>query len=280
MIQTSRQLKALVRNLSKGDSARAQIILRHYAMERFLERIALSKHSNNLILKGGTLVAAMVGLDNRSTMDLDATLKNTALTVESARRIIDEIVSIQIEDGIKFELMSVAPIMADADYLGVRAILDSTLETMHIPLKIDLSTGDVITPREITYSFKLLFEDRSFSILAYNLETVLAEKLETLLSRGTANTRMRDFYDIYVLSLTQQHNIDSAVLRNAFNNTTKRRGSMAAVEDAESILHEIQSSAEMVVLWKNYQRKFEYATDVTWNELMMAVRQLCHLVMS
>ncbi|MBS3873682.1 MAG: nucleotidyl transferase AbiEii/AbiGii toxin family protein [Firmicutes bacterium] len=280
MIQTSRQLKALVRNLSKGDSARAQIILRHYAMERFLERIALSKHSNNLILKGGTLVAAMVGLDNRSTMDLDATLKNTALTVESARRIIDEIVSIQIEDGIKFEVMSVAPIMADADYLGVRAILDSTLETMHIPLKIDLSTGDVITPREITYSFKLLFEDRSFSILAYNLETVLAEKLETLLSRGTANTRMRDFYDIYVLSLTQQHNIDSAVLRNAFNNTTKRRGSMAAVEDAESILHEIQSSAEMVVLWKNYQRKFEYATDVTWNELMMAVRQLCHLVMS
>lgn len=120
---------------------------------------------------------------------------------------------------------------------------------------------------------------RSFSILAYNLETVLAEKLETLLSRGTANTRMRDFYDIYVLASTQQQNIDFAVLRNAFRNTTIRRGSMAAVEDAESILHEIQSSAEMVVLWRNYQRKFEYATDVSWNELMMAVRQLCHLTM-
>lgn len=279
MIQTSRQLKALVRNMSKGDSTRAQIILRNYAMERFLERVSLSQHRNNLILKGGTLVAAMVGLDSRSTMDIDATIKNTALSVESARRIIDEITSVQIEDGMKFEVKNVTPIMDDADYLGVRAMLDTTLEMMHIPLKVDFSTGDIITPQEISYSFKLLFEDRSFSILAYNLETVLAEKLETLLSRGTANTRMRDFYDIYVLALTQHHNIDSTVLRNAFTNTTKRRGSIAVVEEAESILHGIKRSAEMVVLWKNYQRKFEYATDVSWEDTMAGVRHLCNIIM-
>jgi predicted nucleotidyltransferase component of viral defense system len=227
--------------------------------------------------KGGTLVAAVVGLDNRSTMDIDATLKNVALSVENARRIIDEVTSVKIEDGMKFEVKSVTQIMDNAGYLGVRAMLDSTLETMHIPLKIDFSTGHVITPREISYSFKLLFEDRSFSILAYNLETVLAEKLETLLSRATANTRMRDFYDIYVLALTQRHNIDSAVLRNAFKNTAKRRGFIALVAEAESILHEIQASAEMVVLWKNYQRKFEYASDVTWNDLMTVVVQFCRL---
>ena len=279
MIKTSQQLKALVRNMSKGDSTRAQIILRNYAMERFLERVSLSPYRDNLILKGGTLVAAIVGLVNRSTMDLDATLKNTALSVENARRIIDEITSVQIEDGMRFEVRSVAFIMDDAEYPGIRATLDSTLETMHIPFKIDFSTGDVITPQEISYSFKLLFEDRSFSILAYNLETVLAEKLETLLSRGSASTRMRDFYDIYVLALTQMHNIDSVVLSNAFNNTTKRRGSVAVVEETETILNEIQSSAEMVSLWENYQRKFEYAIDVSWENVMAAVRQLCHVIM-
>lgn len=279
MIKTSQQLKALVRNMSKGDSTRAQIILRNYAMERFLERVSLSPYRDNLILKGGTLVAAIVGLVNRSTMDLDATLKNTAFSVENARRIIDEITSVQIEDGMRFEVKSVALIMDDAEYPGIRATLDSTLETMHIPFKIDFSTGDVITPQEISYSFKLLFEDRSFSILAYNLETVLAEKLETLLSRGSANTRMRDFYDIYVLALTQMHTIDSVVLSNAFTNTTKQRGSVAVVEETETILNEIQSSAEMVSLWENYQRKFEYAIDVSWENVMAAVRQLCHVIM-
>lgn len=279
MIKTSQQLKALVRNMSKGDSTRAQIILRNYAMERFLERVSLSPYRDNLILKGGTLVAAIVGLVNRSTMDLDATLKNTALSVENARRIIDEITSVQIEDGMSFEVKSVALIMDDAEYPGIRVTLDSTLETMHIPFKIDFSTGDVITPQEISYSFKLLFEDRSFSILAYNLETVLAEKLETLLSRGSASTRMRDFYDIYVLALTQMHNIDSVVLSNAFTNTTKRRGSVAVVEETETILNEIQSSAEMVSLWENYQRKFKYAIDVSWENVMAAVRQLCHVIM-
>jgi predicted nucleotidyltransferase component of viral defense system len=248
-------------------------------MERFLERVSLSQHRNNLILKGGTLVAAIVGLDSRSTMDIDTTIINTVLSVENARRIIEEITSVQLEDGMKFEIKSVVPIMDDTDYPGIRAMLDCTLEGMQIAFKIDFSTGDVITPREISYSFKLLFEDRSFSILAYNLETVLAEKLETLLSRGTANTRMRDFYDIYVLTLTQQHNIDAALLSNAFANTTKRRGSVAVAEDAETILDEIESSAEMVSLWKSYQRKFEYAVDVSWDDVMAAVRRLCHITM-
>lgn len=216
MIHTARQLKALVSNLSKGNSMKAQIIIRNYVMERFLERLSLSQYRDNLILKGGTLVAAMVGLDNRSTMDVDATVKSLPLSEDFARKMVDEITSIPIEDGMAFEIMSVAPIMDEADYSGVRVVLNTKLETMNTPLKIDFSTGDIITPREVLYSFKLLFENRTISILAYNLETILAEKLETLLSRGTANTRMRDFYDIYALTFSQLINIGSTTFQKAF----------------------------------------------------------------
>jgi predicted nucleotidyltransferase component of viral defense system len=280
MIQTSRQLKALVRNLSKGDSNKAQIIIRNYVMERFLERLSLSLYKNNLILKGGTLVSAMVGLDNRSTMDVDATIKDLPLSVESARKIIEEISSIRIEDNITFEIKSAAAIMDEADYSGVRVILDTTLETMHTPLKIDLSTGDVITPREIAYSFRLLFENRTISILAYNLETVLAEKLETLISRGVANTRIRDFYDMYALETTQSQNIEPAILRDAFSNTSRKRGSSSVVNDAETILDEVRASSEMATLWESYQSKFDYATDISWDNIMKSIRKLYSMVAS
>jgi len=221
VIHTSTQLKALVRNISKGNSAKAQIIIRNYVMERFLERLSLSRYRSNLILKGGTLVASIVGLDNRSTMDMDATLKNLPLTEESARKVVEEITSIRIDDGMAFEIKSLAPIMDESDYPGIRLTLDTALENMHTPLKIDFSTGDVITPREVSYSFRLLFEDRTISILAYNLETVLAEKIETVLARGTANTRMRDFYDIFVLTTAQAHNIDNVTLKDALEKTSK-----------------------------------------------------------
>lgn len=218
MIHTSRQLKALVRNISKGDSGKAQVIIRIYVMERFLERLSLSQYRNIMILKGGTLVAAMVGLDNRSTMDVDA------------------------------------------------------------PLKIDFSTGDVITPREVSYSFRLLFEERTISILAYNLETVLAEKLETLLARSTANTRMRDYYDIYVLTNTQEHNIDNTTLKEAFVNTSAKRGSIGLLSDVHLILKEVAESAVLIDRWKNYQRKFDYAADVLWADVMESVRCLVDIV--
>ena len=275
MIHTSRQLKALVRDLSKGDSTRAQIIIRNYVMERFLERLSISPYRDNLILKGGTLVAAMVGLDNRSTLDVDATIKNLPLTEESVRKIVGEITSAPINDGMVFEIKSVAPIMDDAESPGIRVSLDTALETMRTPLKIDFSTGDVITPREVSYSFKLLFEDRTISILAYNLETVLAEKLETLLARGTANSRMRDFYDIFALEQSQSDNIDRALLKAAFANTSEKRGSTAVMADMDVILDEVESSPEMMALWLNYQRKFEYASDIGWDEVMRAVRKLC-----
>lgn len=278
MIHTSRQLKALVRNISKGDSGKAQVIIRNYVMERFLERLSLSQYRNIMILKGGTLVAAMVGLDNRSTMDVDATLKNLPLNEDNARKIVEEITAIHIEDGMIFEIKSVTPIMDEADYPGIRIMLDTAIETMHTPLKIDFSTGDVITPREVSYSFRLLFEERTISILAYNLETVLAEKLETLLARGTANTRMRDYYDIYVLTNTQEHNIDNATLKEAFVNTSAKRGSIGLLSDVHLILKEVAESTVLIDRWKNYQRKFDYAADVLWADVMESVSCLVDIV--
>lgn len=278
MIHTSRQLKALVRNLSKGDSSKAQMFIRNYVMERFLERLSLSRHRENMILKGGTLVAAMVGLDNRSTMDMDTTLKNLPLSEETAREIVEEITAIQIDDGMIFEIKSVMSIMDEADYSGIRIMLDAAIESMHTPLKIDFSTGDIITPHEVSYSFRLLFEERTISILAYNLETVLAEKMETLLARGTANTRMRDFYDIYVLTNTQAHNIDDSTLKEAFTNTSEKRGSIALLQDVDLILKEIVESDALINFWKNYQRKFDYADDVLWDDVMRSVRHLADVV--
>ena len=224
MIHTSRQLKALVRNIANGDSAKAQILIRNYVTERFLERLSLSRYRSNLILKGGTLVAAMVGLDNRSTMDVDTTLKKLPLNETTVRTIIDDIIAVHIEDGMTFEIKNVSQIMDEADYPGIRLLLDATLENMHTPLKIDFSANDVITPRETPFAFRLSFEDRTISVLAYNLETVLAEKFETLLSRGTANTRMRDFYDIYILTNTPTQRID--------NTTLKKRSEVRAIIEA------------------------------------------------
>lgn len=278
MLHTSRQLKALVRNISGGNSVKAQIIIRNYVMERFLERLSISRYRNNMILKGGTLVTAMVGLDNRSTMDVDTTLKNIPLNEESARKIVEEITEIQIDDGMTFEIKSVMSIMDELDYPGIRVMLDTAIERMHTPLKIDFSTGDVITPREVSYSFRLLFEERDISILAYNLETVLAEKVETLLSRGIANTRMRDFYDVYVLTNTQTHSMDRATLKEAFTNTSKKRGSIGLLSDADLIVKEIEESARLTDLWKSYQRKFDYAADVLWEDVMEAVKRLVDIV--
>ena len=201
MIHTSRQLKALVRNRSHGDNAKAMTLIRNFVMERFLERMSLSKYSGNLILKGGLLVASMVGLENRATMDIDAAIRNYNLSAEDAREMVEDIIAVPLEDGIQFDVKSVESIMDEAEYPGIRFKLEAVLDTMKTPLKMDISTDDVITPGEVNYEYKLMFEERSIPLLAYNLETVLAEKMETIISRGTLNTRMRDYYDLMILSV-------------------------------------------------------------------------------
>lgn len=180
MIKTSRQLKDLIRNLSKEKSADAQILMRNYMMERFLERISLSEYRDKFILKGGMLVAAMVGLDARSTMDLDATIKGVNVNAKDIEGLISSIITVPIDDGVQFQLKNISEIMDEAEYPGIRVSMITIFDGAVTPLKIDISTGDIITPKEVRYSFKLMLEERSIDIWAYNLETVLAEKLEGL----------------------------------------------------------------------------------------------------
>ena len=274
MIKTSRQLKDLIRNMAKEHAADAQVLLRNYMMERFLERISISEYRDNFILKGGMLVAAMVGIDARSTMDMDATVKGTAVNVEDVENIIAGIIRISINDGVDFRVKSISEIMDEADYPGVRANLDCYFDGTRTPLKIDISTGDVITPKEVRYSFKLMFEERTIDVWAYNLETVVAEKLETILARTTANTRMRDFYDLYMLYQLYGDTLNKEVLTQAFAATAEKRGSAFLIPKAEEVMCVVYNSGEMQKLWDNYREKFSYASDISWHSIMCSIRQI------
>lgn len=277
MIKTARQLKDLIRNLSREKSADAQLLMRNYMMERFLERISLSEYRDKFILKGGMLVAAMVGLDARSTMDLDATVKGANVNVEEIENLISAIVSVPIDDGVKFQLKSISEIMDEAEYPGIRVSMTTTFDGVVTPLKIDISTGDAITPREVRYSFKLMLEDRSIDIWAYNLETVLAEKLETIITRTTTNTRMRDFYDLHILSQLHGQSIIPADLRAALIATAKKRGTEKYLADAPAAFDEVEADPNMEKLWRAYQKKFSYAADLSWHTVMESIRSLYRL---
>lgn len=274
MVRTSRQLKALVRNLSGGDSTQAQILIRNFVMERFLERISLSEYRNYFILKGGMLISAMMGIDNRSTMDMDTAVKKLSLSVTTAKDILEDICAVHVDDGVSFKVRDIYEIMDEAEYSGVRAILESRLENMRTPLRIDISTGSIITPGEIFYNFKLMFEERTIPILAYNPETVMAEKLETIISRGVTNTRMRDFYDLYILQNNNLYRIDSMHLCKAFAATCRERNSVFLIPEGEYILEEVRDSVTMQKLWSNYQKKFRYAENLSWEMVMENIIRL------
>lgn len=272
MIKTSRQLKALVSNQVKGDSGKSQLFFRNFAMERFLERVSLSPYKDNFILKGGMLISALVGLDNRTTMDIDTTIRNLPLDIESAKRIVENIISVPVDDNIRFTIKSVSDIMDEAEYSGVRLSLDAQLDSMRIPLKIDISTGDVITPAEITYQYKLMFEARTISLWAYTLETVLAEKLEAILSRALTNTRLRDFYDLYILQRSDLP-IDTDILSAAIKATSRKRSSEAAIADYDRVLDDLNESSVMRELWIKYQEKYNYAMGISWEDVLAATRR-------
>ncbi len=274
MIHTSTQLKALVRNISHGDNAKAMTLIRNFVMERFLERMSLSKYSGNLILKGGLLIASMVGLDNRATMDIDTTIRNYNFSAEDAEKMIEDIIAVPLEDGTRFTVKSVENIMDDAEYPGIRFKLEAALDNMKTPLKIDISTDDVITPKEINYEYKLMFEERSIPLLAYNLETVLAEKIETIISRGTLNTRMRDYYDLMILNVVKSDAINYADLAKALEATSRKRNSYELLSAPKHILEQIKSDTGLMEQWRIYRRKYDYAADYHWEDIVKNIEQL------
>lgn len=272
MIKSTRQLKDKMNNITNGDSKMSQTLFRNYFMERFLERISLSKYNNNFVLKGGMLVASMLGLDSRATMDIDTSVFSIPLTVENAKNLIEEIAKIDIDDNVSFEVTDAEEIMEEHDYHGVRIKLIANFGTFKQPIKIDISTGDIITPSAVEYNYKLMLEDRSIPLLSYNLETLLAEKLETIIARSTANTRMRDFYDVYLLSKTQY--IDMQNLKSALYETAKSRNTDLLEENVELVLSEISESKAMFDSWEKYKRDNYYVENFDWTDVVNESREL------
>lgn len=269
-----RQLKDLIKNLAKEKDVNAQILLRNYMLERFLERISLSEFKDKFILKGGMLVAAIVGVDMRSTVDMDATIKSYPVTFDSIKNILDSILAVQIDDGIDMKLINIKEIRAEDEYSGFRVSMEALMDGARIPLKVDITTGDKITHKEVVYRFDLLLEDRSIEILAYNIETVIAEKFETIIARGIANTRMRDFYDIYILLKVQGHNIDKDILSEAIVATARKRGSRSILLEGELVLKEVFKSEILSREWSKYQKQYSYSADISWDEIKEAIFEI------
>lgn len=266
-------LKAKIRNIAKQKNIPAQVILQNYMFERLLVRLSVSEYKEKFVLKGGMLVAAIVGLDNRATMDLDTTLKNLPLTPEAIRSALEQVCAISFDDGVVFEVGTIFPIRKDDIYGGYRVMLNASFDTMLTPLSIDVSTGDAITPHAIQYNFSEIFDnEKSYELWAYNIETVLAEKVETILRRSVFNTRPRDFYDVYILATTQK--FDKAVFSEALNATANHRGTTQQIADVPSILQNIEESPELRTMWDKYRKQFAYAADIEYEQIMTVLKTL------
>ena len=260
------QLKAVIKKKAEENGISAQLVMQNYMMERLLERISISKYKQNFILKGGFLIAAIVGLDTRTTMDMDATIKGLSLTHDIISNIFNEICAIPIEDDVEFSILRISEIREGDIYPGLRVHLTANYPPLSVPLAVDITTGDRITPREIEYFFRLMFANRSISVLAYNLETIFAEKLETVLSRNIANTRPRDFYDIYILYSLRKSDYDRVILKQALEETTTRRGSQGILGQYSTIVKSIRENVQMREFWERYRKDFSYAANINFDD--------------
>lgn len=268
------QLKAFIKKKAAEKNISAQLVMQNYMMERLLERISLSSYKHNFILKGGFLISAIVGLDTRATMDLDTTIKGFTLTHEKIYSVFEEICAVEVEDDVQFEIAGISDIREWDEYPGIRVALKANYAPIRVPLTVDVTTGDKITPREIEYIFSMLFEQRTLSILAYNLETVLAEKLETVLSRNVANTRPRDYYDIHILYTLRGAECKKDILRQALERTAYKRGSQMILIQYKEILEEIRKSPQLLNQWERYRRQYEYAKEISFEDTCDTLQKL------
>ena len=278
MIKSATAVKAKIKNKAGRDSDKSQIILRIYLMERLLERVSLSQYRDNFVLKGGFLVSSLVGVDMRSTMDVDTTVKSLPLNKRSAQKILEEIIAVKLEDGVAFRIAKIQDIMEGHEYEGIRCMIECTMDKLKQTIKVDISTGDEITPRAVAYKLPLIIEDRSINLWAYNLETLLAEKLETIMVRAEANTRMRDFYDIHVLLEQDVVTIDRDTMKSAFYATCKRRESTERIVTIDDVINKIADDAVMKQHWKNYRKNNYYVGTLEWDDVIGSTRTLRTMV--
>ncbi|MDO4793575.1 MAG: nucleotidyl transferase AbiEii/AbiGii toxin family protein [Filifactor alocis] len=265
-------LKNKIKNIAKNKKLNSQEVLQMFFFERFLERLSRSKYKFNFVIKGGLLIASMIGIDNRTTMDLDTTVKGLPLTEDVIRNIILEISDVDVYDGIRFEIADITHIREEDDYENFRVHLIAIFGKIRNPMKVDITTGDAITPKEIEYVYPCMFREEGLKLLAYPIETILAEKYESLIKRNVSTTRMRDFYDLYSLYHLRNEEIDFDILKQAVISTARKRDSVSFIKEADEIIDDIKEDGYLRTLWQAYLRDNPYIGDLNFLDTLEVVK--------
>ena len=267
------KLKTIISKKSLGNSDSSQQLFQLFYFERILERISLSKYKGQIILKGGLLLSSIFGIDERTTRDMDATLKGIMISYEKIIEIFNEILGIPLNDGVTFTIVNVKDIQLEDEYDGFRINILATLDNNKTYVAIDLTVGDIITPRAMVFSYNSIFEDKKILIMTYTLETVLAEKFQTIINRGVLNTRMKDYNDIYFL-MNEKEFINQNNLISAINNTFTRRETKINTDEFKVIIKELKENVELRSRWKEFQNKVNYKTKVDYGDVMAAIEKI------
>jgi predicted nucleotidyltransferase component of viral defense system len=272
MIKNKDSLKAKVSNLSKETNIPNNYIIQNFMFESLLKRISVSNYKDKFIIKGGLLLSSIFGVNLRSTMDLDTTIKGFSLTKDNLEKIIKEIISIDVDDNIILTLVNIKDIRLEDEYSGFTVNLNAEFDGLRTNLMVDVTTGDVITYKEVEFNYKTIFNDETISIMSYNFETIIAEKFETILSRNIDNTRMKDYYDLYMFVNLKWNDIDKNLLKEAIKNTSRKRETESFVESADKYIELIENDNSLKELWNSYISNYEYAKNISYNDTIKAIK--------
>lgn len=274
MIKNATQLKAKIKNFAKEKNMDSRTVLQEYVLERFIDRISKSKYKNDFILKGGVLISSMVGVDLRSTLDIDTTIKGFEFTLDKLNEVLNEIIETDIGDMFNFKILMNKKIMEETEYHGYRVTLEANFDTIFQKFKIDISTGDIITPNEVKYNIKQMLSDDKIEILAYNIETILSEKIHSIIQKGEDNTRARDYYDIYILEKTKKEEINNNILKEAIINKFEERKNSNLVSNIYLKVLNLEKNIKLKELWNEYRNKFTYAKDIEFEDTIKSLKNI------
>lgn len=277
-MKTPEQLKGAIRSMAAKKNLRAQEVLQMFLFERIIDRLAASSFRDNFILKGGLLISSMIGISERTTMDMDTTVRGIQMEEDEIVSVVKEIIAMDVGDGISFEFQKIEPIREDDAYNNFRVHLRAKYGKIDSPMKIDITTGDIITPAAIRYDFPFVFEEKTVPVMAYTLETVLAEKYETIIRRNIGTTRARDYYDLHTLYRSRKDVVQMDVLRAAVIHTAEKRDSVDDIRDWRDILKDIREEPQLYLLWDNYAADNKYIGDLKFNEVLDTVDEIAKIL--
>lgn len=278
MIKNRDSLKAKASNLSKKTNIPNKYLIQNFMFEALLKRISKSKYKDKFIIKGGLLLASIFGVNLRSTMDLDTTIKGLPLNRKTITKVINEIISIDLDDNIKLEIENIKDIREEELYSGFEVNLKAEFDGLKTNLMIDITTGDVITYKEVEFKYSTLFDSETINIMTYNYETIIAEKFESIISRNIDNTRMKDYYDLYMFVHLKWNDINKETLRKAIINTSKARGSLDYIDNANKYIELISDDFRLKALWNSYQNNYEYAKDIEFTDTLNAIKKISEII--